>query len=1508
MKKLLLNLLLLLTMAIGAVAQTEVTIGNGTYSYYELPINMYYNYSISQQIYTAEEIGMAGSISSISFYYDYSSSFNMPGIKVYMMNTDKSSFESEYDMVDLADATLVYDGNVSASGSGWVTITLDEEFDHNGTDNLLVCVYDPVYNYPGSEYTYRYTETDDYMSITYYSDSYCPNIDNLTWFEGNAYRYEYRSNIKLMIDSNVIPSCPKVNGLTVNDITSSSAVVSWLPGGSETAWVLKYGVHGFNVETEGTTEELTSPNFTINGLADNTSYDVFVKAVCGNNDESKWRRSVFRTECSAIVSFPWIENFNSYNYGPFSAYCWENVHIDGDGYYELFSIYPYSNYDNNTKQLYLPHMPNGTLTKLVLPEMMLPDDGVYKFEIDVLRNSDYNTDEGIRIFASTNGEIEGATELGFVSRDYSYTDGGVVTEESDYGWYTYAFTIPFTGTCYIILRGESQDGSETYMDNFVVREVSREAEIITCTFPTQMSEATIDSENGTIAVSVANSTDMDALVPEITISEYAEISDPTITGEGDTRTFEYTVTAEAGNQKEWTVTVTRAPVSHDAFITGFTFYGQKEGTEAVIVSEEDNYTVNAVAEWYIDLEDIVPIVTVSVAATVTPESETYQDFTTSVNYTVTAEDGETAHTYTVTIVNDPDACVNPEYIDVSNVTNNSATLSWEQAYNETSYRVKVSTEVMRDITATADVFDGIVEATTKDIEGLASGTTYYVYMQSNCENAEDWEDVMFATACNPISVLPYEEGFENSTPYYTPDCWTKVGGGSAMINDYNANTGSYCLKFAYTTGNNILVFPQLETNESSIILDFYTRPESYSNSGCGTFEVGYITDFNDISTFSAIETYSYDEWSNYQYERKIVNMSSVPAGSYFAFNHKANSSNWYWFVDDVVVRYVYNEAEIVDFDFPTRMSAPVIDSANATVAVVASYQADLDDLEEVVTVSDYATYVENTATVEGTTKTYTYTVTAEDETTTKDWTVTVTKAEAASTANDILSFTFDGQLGESIIDPEAKTVTAYAEWYIDLEDYITPEIIISPMAAITPASGYSRIFNEPVHYTVTAEDGESVADWTVTIIIDPNACVNPFYVDVYNIETTTATLRWEQSFNETSYLVKVSTTEMTDMTATADVYDGEVDLTDVTVVFDLTELTASTTYYVYVQSNCGADEWVETYFMTECDGSAHSLPFIETFDATSATRQCWNIIDGNNDYTTWYYDYDYIYGDEEVALYYYSDYNDANDWLISPKLAIVEGAYLTFEYWCDRYAEERFSVYVMDDPSNYASATQVLATQTVNSSYISVIPRINLTAYAGQEIYIGIKCESEADQEFLIIDNFKVEVITHTITLTVGEHGTVTPSGENGVVTVGDSADITFTITPDEGYQIDALIVDGNPLYCDPAGETYTFTAVTSDHTLSVTFVETVSADMIESGSLSVYPNPNNGMFSIDFSNINGDATYQLINVSGAVVETREINVMSGETMNFNHDLRSGAYFVRIINGDKVYVEQIVVE
>ncbi|MBR4584108.1 MAG: MucBP domain-containing protein, partial [Bacteroidales bacterium] len=164
---------------------------------------------------------------------------------------------------------------------------------------------------------------------------------------------------------------------------------------------------------------------------------------------------------------------------------------------------------------------------------------------------------------------------------------------------------------------------------------------------------------------------------------------------------------------------------------------------------------------------------------------------------------------------------------------------------------------------------------------------------------------------------------------------------------------------------------------------------------------------------------------------------------------------------------------------------------------------------------------------------------------------------------------------------------------------------------------------------------------------------------------------------------------------------------------------------------------------------------------------------------------------------------------------------------------------------------------------------------------------------------------TYTIIATAGANGTITP---NGVITVNEGATQTFRITPNNGYRIATVMVDDVNVINDVVDFQYTFYNVTADHRINVTFTNGDAVDEYTAGSMSVYPNPNNGMFSIEFANINGDATYQLIDARGAVVETRDINVMNGDTMNFDYNLRPGAYFVRIITSDRVYVEQIVVE
>jgi len=73
---------------------------------------------------------------------------------------------------------------------------------------------------------------------------------------------------------------------------------------------------------------------------------------------------------------------------------------------------------------------------------------------------------------------------------------------------------------------------------------------------------------------------------------------------------------------------------------------------------------------------------------------------------------------------------------------------------------------------------------------------------------------------------------------------------------------------------------------------------------------------------------------------------------------------------------------------------------------------------------------------------------------------------------------------------------------------------------------------------------------------------------------------------------------------------------------------------------------------------------------------------------------------------------------------------------------------------------------------------------------------------------------TYTITATAGTGGTITPSGE---VKVEQGKNQTFTITPNSGYHIADVLVDAKSV---GAVTTYTFTNVTSNHTIHANFAQ----------------------------------------------------------------------------------------
>ena len=161
-------------------------------SSYNLPVNNYYYYSCSQQIFTPSEVGAAGPISTISFNYASTTIMSeKTDVKIYMMHTSKNNFTGSSDWVSPSSMTLVYDGELNCTAKGWNEFFLNQTFNYNGSDNLLVMILDESGSYNGSSCTFYYTNTpsSSYKTLSYGSNSYWT-----TSRSGN--RYTYRSDIR----------------------------------------------------------------------------------------------------------------------------------------------------------------------------------------------------------------------------------------------------------------------------------------------------------------------------------------------------------------------------------------------------------------------------------------------------------------------------------------------------------------------------------------------------------------------------------------------------------------------------------------------------------------------------------------------------------------------------------------------------------------------------------------------------------------------------------------------------------------------------------------------------------------------------------------------------------------------------------------------------------------------------------------------------------------------------------------------------------------------------------------------------------------------------------------------------------------------------------------------------------------------------------------------------------------------------------------------------------------
>jgi hypothetical protein len=203
----------------------------------------------------------------------------------------------------------------------------------------------------------------------------------------------------------------------------------------------------------------------------------------------------------------------------------------------------------------------------------------------------------------------------------------------------------FANTKSLRLIKTYQDTADNYL------RTSSAKNILTYSVPGQVGVSVIDTTEGTVAVGVESDVDVTDLIATFTLSTGAfatagSSTDQTsgVTENDFTTPVTYTVHSETPlDMKEFVVTVT--VLSNDALITGFDL---AEKTGAATIDDTAGTIAITVANGTSPLA-LVPTITKSTGATMTPASGVAQDFTDPVVYTVTSQDLTVEKEYTVTV-------------------------------------------------------------------------------------------------------------------------------------------------------------------------------------------------------------------------------------------------------------------------------------------------------------------------------------------------------------------------------------------------------------------------------------------------------------------------------------------------------------------------------------------------------------------------------------------------------------------------------------------------------------------------------------------------------------------------------------------------------------------------------------------------------------------------------------------------------------------------------------------
>ena len=282
------------------------------------------------------------------------------------------------------------------------------------------------------------------------------------------------------------------------------------------------------------------------------------------------------------------------------------------------------------------------------------------------------------------------------------------------------------------------------------------------------------------------------------------------------------------------------------------------------------------------------------------------------------------------------------------------------------------------------------------------------------------------------------------------------------------------------------------------------------------------------------------------------------------------------------------------------------------------------------------------------------------------------------------------------------------------------------------------------------------------------------------------------------------------------------DLTPVSVntsPFTISGLNDNTQYYIWVRSNCGVDgvsDWRQGTFRTKCN--ALSLPLTEGFEGTEFPPACWKTEHVSGAVSWERYTTSTPIGTASASVNFdtgASSTNPANNWLITPKIDATTATNLKLSFWvkcASYYANTTLNVKVSTatDAITDFSSTALLTLSNAQITTTWVQKTVDLSAYAGQRIYIGFQVLDANGLRIMLDDIYVREVFANdvgatSITSSVGTE-VINGTTANFTVAVKNLGTAAQTDVPVK-LEVDGAVV-----------ATEVIASIASDATTNVTF------------------------------------------------------------------------------------------